>query len=239
MKNLIITIVGIGVVGGLAVVGYKMINNPDSGNLENSEKDASSEISVDKNTEDNNDNEDGNYFETVQDLMARGKSMKCTYTFDVEEGDGETSTGVIYMADKNARTEITVKNADGSTGKMYAIVDQEWTHNWIDGASEGIKMKLEASEMDEENEETVSDMTNEVEFECKSWKKDNSKFEIPTNVVFQDLSEMAAGFKDVDLAKENENAEAQANIMVCELCQNVPAELRAECLDGVVCDWSE
>jgi len=180
-------------------------------------------------------NGDGNYFETMQDLMARGKSMRCTYTQEVEGGG--TATGVVYMADKNARVEITIKEANSPSGKMYALMNQEWVYSWVDGSSQGVKMTLEASELSEKNEETVSNLSKEIEFECKSWKKDNSKFKVPTNIEFQDMSEMMEGFEDVDLEKELEDAEAQGNKMICEICKNAPDPI--DCLDGVVCDWSK
>lgn len=186
-------------------------------------------------SEENNKSGDGNYYETLKDLMDRGKSMKCTYTQEVEGGG--TATGVVYMADKNARIEITTNEGTGHAGKMYAIIDQKWTYNWVEGSSQGFKMTLEASEPGEKNEETISNMTKEIEFECKSWKKDNSKFKVQTNIEFQDMSEMMEGFEDVDLEKEIKDAEAQGNKMICEICKNAPDP--EDCLDGAVCDWSK
>ena len=177
---------------------------------------------------------DGNYFETMTDLMARGKSMKCTYTQDLNEADAEMATGVVYMADKNARVEITVKGVDHPDAKMYAIIDQNWHYSWVEGSSKGYKMTPEAAEMDAEMKKSVSDMSKEIDFKCKSWKKDNSKFEAPSNIVFEDLSEMMAGLEDMP---SQEEMEADANKMICELCQNAPDP--EECLDGVVCDWSK
>ena len=194
---------------------------------------------TEQNQENNKENEsgsgDGNYFETMQDLMARGKSMKCTYTQEVEGGG--TATGVVYMADKNARTEITIKEANSPFGKMYALVNQEWVYSWNDTSSEGYKIALEASEMGEKNKETVSNLSEEIDFECKSWKKDNSKFKVPTNIEFKDMSEMMEGFEDMDLGEELENAEIMGDEFLCEICKNAPDP--EDCLGGVVCDWSK
>ena len=73
---------------------------------------------------------------------------------------------------------------------------------------------------------------------CVSWKKDSSKFELPANVDFQDLSEMMDGLK-IPSEEDMEDLEANANKMICDLCKNAPASERAECLGDVVCDWSE
>ena len=204
----------------------EMSNNS---NFENSVKDTSSE------TSENNDNKDGNYYETMTDLMARGKSVKCTYTQEVEGGG--TAAGVVYMADKKARTEITVNEDSGRAGKMYAIIDHEWTYSWVEGSSKGYKMTLEASELDKKQKEDVSDLAKEIDFKCKSWKKDSSKFKVPSNVVFENLTEMIEDMGDFNIAEEVENAEAQANEFLCNHCKNAPTpELVAECLGDVVCD---
>ena len=226
MKNLIITIVGVGVVGGLAVAGYKMSSNPDSENPDNSVKDAPSEISVDKDVDKDKDNKDGNYFETMTDLMDRGKSMKCTYTQKVGE---EMANGIVYMADKNARIEITVS----SGGKMYAIMDHDWHYSWTEGSPKGYKMTLEAAELDNKMKEDVSNLSKDIDFSCKSWKKDSSKFKTPSNIEFEDMSEMMAGLEDMP---SQEEMEAEANKMICELCKNAPASEMEECLGDVVCD---
>ena len=226
MKNLIITIVGVGVVGGLAVAGYKMSSNPDSENPDNSVKDAPSEISVDKDVDKDKDNKDGNYYETMTNLMERGKSMKCTYTQKVDE---EIANGIVYMADKNARIEITVS----SGGKMYAIMDHDWHYSWTEGSSKGYKMTAEAAELDKKMKEKVSDLSKDIDFSCKPWKKDSSKFKTPSNIEFEDMSEMMAGLEDMP---SQEEMEAEANKMICELCKNAPASEMEECLDGVVCD---
>lgn len=182
-------------------------------------------------------NGDGNYFETMKDLMARGKSMKCTYTQKID--DGGTASGVIYMADKNARTEITVSEKAGHTAKMYAIINKDWVYSWTEGSSTGFKMTTEASELSEKQEETVTDLSKEIDFECKSWKKDSSKFKTPSNVKFDDMSEMIKNLGDVNFEEEAKNAEDEGNKFICELCKMVPAEEQAECLGDVVCDWSK
>ncbi|MEA2007227.1 MAG: hypothetical protein U9O20_03665 [Patescibacteria group bacterium] len=194
-------------------------------------KDAKTEQEQKNEKGDKNNSKDGNYFETMTDLLARGKSMKCTYTQEVE-GEG-TSDGIVYMADKNSLVEMTTNADTGRVGKMYALITDEWHYSWVEGSSSGFKMTVEAAEMDEKMKNSVSEMTNEIDFECKKWKKDNSKFEIPSNVNFQDMSEMMEGLE----IPSQEEMEADANKAICDACKNVPADLQAECLDGVVCDW--
>ena len=230
MKNLIIIVAGIAIIGGLAATGH-YLGSKNSVENEVKNPDTNQEIA----NKESAGNKDGNYFETLTDLMKRGKSMKCTYTQEVEGGG--TATGVVYMADKKARTEITTSEGTGHAGKMYALVDHEWTYSWAEGSSQGYKMTLKASEPGEKNEKTISDMSKKIKFECKSWKKDNSKFKVPTNIEFQDLSEMMEGFKDVDMEKEIKNAGAQANEFLCNHCKNAPTpELMKECLGDVVCE---
>lgn len=232
MKNLIVIIVGIIVVGGIAFAGYKMGSNPNSDNSENSVKDSNTESNTEQSQK--SDNEDGNYFETLTDLMARGKSMKCTYNQKVDSEN--TADGTIYMSGGNARTEIIANKGTANEAEMYAIINKDWVYSWTNGSSTGYKMTVEASELDKKNKEAVSDLAKEINFKCASWKKDSSKFKIPSNINFQDMSEMMEGLEDIDIAKEAKNAEAQAKEFICNHCKNAPPEEMEECLDGVVCD---
>ena len=220
----------------IATVGLSGCFGPFKKQEQDNQQASQTEDAETSSSDEQTENEDGNYFETMKDLMERGKSMRCTYTQKIDES-GEIATGVIYMADKSARTEITIKEGADSVGKMHAIVDQEWTYSWVEGSSKGFKMTLEASELSEKNEEAVSDMSKEIDFECKSWKKDNSKFKAPANIEFQDMSEIMGGLGDMDLEKELKDAEIAGNEMLCEMCKNAPTpELVAECLGDIVCD---
>jgi hypothetical protein len=197
---------------------------------------SNTESNTESNVKQDSGSGDGNYFETMTDLMARGKSIKCTYTQEVDE---ETASGVVYMADENALVEITIKTENSPTGKMYAIINKDYHYSWVDGSSTGYKMTVEAAKMDEKMKNSVSKMTDEINYKCVSWKKDSSKFKAPSNINFQDMSEMMEGLGDIDVMEEAEKAEAQANEMICEICKNVPESEQAECLGDVVCDWSK
>ena len=87
--------------------------------------------------------------------------------------------------------------------------------------------------MDEEMKGEMSDMSKEIDYKCKPWKKDNSKFKVPTNIKFKDMSEMMDGF---NIKEATEEAETMANEFICNHCKNFPAEEIEECLGGVVCD---
>ncbi|MCK5416452.1 hypothetical protein KAI92_03430 [Candidatus Parcubacteria bacterium] len=208
--------------------------NIDNKKTTEKSKTKESKKSINEDSKDN-DGKDGNYFETMEDLMKRGKTMKCTYTQEIE--DGPTASGIIYMSDGNARTEITMNEGTDRVGKMYAITDQDWVYSWTESSPKGFKMTKEASEMSKENKETISDMTDEIDFTCKSWKKDSSKFKAPTGIVFEDMSEMLEDFADMDLEKEIEDAEAMGHEFICNHCKNAPDP--EDCLGGIVCDWSK
>lgn len=195
-------------------------------NVEQNQKTVKDETSVE------NGDKSGNYFETMTDLLARGKTMKCTYHQEVEGGG--TADGIVYMADGNSLVEI-ITNDTADLGKIYALITNEWHYSWVDGAPGGFKMTVEAAEMDEKMKNSVSKMTDEIDFECKKWKKDNSKFKVPSNVNFQDMSGIMEGFDTGKAMDEIENIDT--NKIICDLCKNAPASEQAECLGDVVCDW--
>lgn len=229
MKSLIIKIaIGVLVVGGSTFAVYKINSNSDSKDLKSLIKNSQT------NTGEGDQKNNGSYFETMTDLMARGKSMKCTYTQKVDNEN--TADGVVYMADKKARVEIIANKGTDHEGKMYSITDHEWSYSWTEGSSKGFKMTLKASELDKKQRESVSDMAKEIDFKCSSWKKDNSKFKAPSNIEFEDMSAMMEDLGDINFAEEAAKAETQGNEFICNLCKNAPASEMEECLGGVVCD---
>lgn len=212
--------------------GEKKVNESKT----ESTSESKTESKIESKTEQDSDSGDGNYFETMTDLIARGKSMKCIYHQEID--DKSTADGVVYTADGNARVEIMMDEGTDREGKMYAIMNKDYHYSWVDGSSTGYKITAEAAELDEEMKDSVSKMTDKIDYKCKSWKKDNSKFKTPSNIVFEDLSEMMEGLGDVDMEEELKHIEENyGDEFICDFCKNAPASEQEECLDGVVCDW--
>lgn len=144
---------------------------------------------------------------SLKDLVGFGKAQKCTW--ETKEG----MSGVVYTDGNRSYSEmnnfpIPDFNGNGDEtqkGSMYAIADNEYLYTWSSVSKEGTKIKNEP--IDEDNQEDIADYENNdyedadinienrnaeenYDYQCSSWKIDSSKFELPTDIVFKDLSEM-------------------------------------------------
>ena len=124
---------------------------------------------------------------SLRDLMALGKSQKCT--FQVEQ-DGVASSGAVYVNGNKIRGdfETTVANKKES-GHM--ISDDSFIYIWTEGAKQGIKMEA-AKDNSGINSDVptneVLDMDADYEYNCSAWTAQTSMFTAPAGVTFTDLS---------------------------------------------------
>jgi hypothetical protein len=135
---------------------------------------------------------------TLKTLLGMGKSLNCTYEFTDSENK-LTTKGTTYVSGKNFATDIETTNpADTKkTLKNHMISDGEYLYTWGDDQKgTGMKVKMEAStETDSKTVKTdvagvQEDMEKEYDMKCSPWGVDQSKFTVPSNIKFTDLSEI-------------------------------------------------
>lgn len=182
---------------------------------------------------------------SMQDLMALGSSIKCTFSGTDE---GTEYSGVLYAAGKKARQDVEVI-ANGEKVETHVIVDDRWTYMWSSmNQHNGMKMYIdltdeELRELGEEANNAYSDQEKEYNFQCLPWIVDSSKFVLPSDVEFTDLSEMMEGLQGSMPGMDNESGPAGAsspnvdefdedalNEFMCQNCDQMPnpAECKAE-----------
>lgn len=130
---------------------------------------------------------------SLKSLFGVGKNVICT----VNDAENEGS-GIVYVAGNKIRGDFTSK-IDGKTIESHFIQDEEFSYLWSSEMEEGIKMKAdlgteETAVSDNKdaqvpNTETV-DLNKEVDYKCSNWSVDNSKFSLPANIKFSDLSNL-------------------------------------------------
>lgn len=136
-------------------------------------------------------------FGSMQDLLIHGKPLKCTYS-DVSDGEGEV-TGVVYIANNKRRTEFKVieKETDKKL-EMNSIFAGEWMYSWSDSTTEGMKMNIKEIKGDVQFEKysqgETDTMKKKIDYKCRPWIIDNSKFTVPLDVDFKDMTEIMGGF---------------------------------------------
>ncbi len=145
-----------------------------------------------KQNDDNKENEDegGLVFSSMQDVLVYNKPLKCSYG-DVSDNGAET-TGIIYVADDKRRTEYEIVNKEMDEKiENNSINIGEWMYSWNNISTEGIKMNLREMYGDEKFEKytkgEIDSMKQKINYECRIWIPDNSKFSIPAEIEFKDV----------------------------------------------------
>lgn len=124
---------------------------------------------------------------TMLDIFKSWKTATCTFKITNE---WTTFNGIMYIDWKKIRYTM---NWDIEWQKMEnnTVMKDGYTYTWSNMTKNGFKMKDDLSEDDNSwNEEIwemeAEEMNQKVEFECKKWV-DSSKFELPTDIIFQDM----------------------------------------------------
>jgi hypothetical protein len=153
----------------------------------------------------NETNQEENLKGSLFDIVKLGKNVKCT--FSAEDESGKTS-GTTYVSGGKARSDFSITNPDGEKLDSYTISDADWIYLWGSQSEQGTKMKV--SELPK-NEDTgkVTDpkayegFNNAFDYKCSPWIPDGSKFNVPTNIVFTDFTDMMKNIQaETDKLKE-------------------------------------
>jgi len=136
---------------------------------------------------------------SLRELIALGKNQKCVISTSTTSDDGtKTDTsGTIYISGKKMAQEVMVTSTDKEMPKidMRMVSDGEYIYTWNTQTKQQ-GMKFKATDPSDGNIEKGDNsnggvsMDDKLNVKCSNWLVDNSKFAIPTDVNFTDLSEM-------------------------------------------------
>lgn len=160
------------------------------------------------------------------EMLERGKPLHCTFSFKDEKETME-QTGEFYVDGQKKRFKMDataiVKGENPMTIKSAVVSDGEYTYSWNSlNEKAGFKMKMEeAVETDSTDEQKVQDLNQDIKFHCRSWKVDNSVFDLPSGITFTDMNEMI---------KNMTPPSASGNVDICALCNQIPdVSQKSEC----------
>lgn len=131
---------------------------------------------------------------SIANLLTSGKNVNCTMTYP----DGKGS-GIIYVSGKKMRGDFMVNVESLGEVKSSMIQDGEYAYLWSDADKKGTKFKVSGiptpSPIANSSNQSV-DLNQEVDLKCSSWGVDPSKFTVPSDVEFTDMSAMMEKVQD-------------------------------------------
>lgn len=138
---------------------------------------------------------------SIASLLTSGKNVNCTMSYP--DGKG---AGTIYVSGKKMRGDFTVNVETIGEVKSSMIQDGEYAYMWSDADKKGTKFKVSGiptpSPTANSSNQSV-DLNQEVDLKCSSWGVDPSKFTVPSDVEFTDMSAMMEKVQDQSGAIQN------------------------------------
>lgn len=166
--------------------------------------------------------------QTFGALVARGESVECTFEHD----DGiNMSNGVAYMTDgaERIRGDFTVIH-NGETMEGHMIRKDGYNYVWGSFYPQGVKMRVTEENRNEfvsGNDDGEATIDENTEFECTSWRVDDSKFDLPAGIEFIDV--MAQMQQNMEASMETQGLD-------CSVCDQAPeGAARTQCLQALGC----
>lgn len=127
---------------------------------------------------------------TIQSLISAGKNVVCEINMPEQKSSGTT-----YVVGNKVRGDFTV-NLDESGKPMmsHMISDGEYMYMWTDGVDQGTKFKIDAVSANPSalpsSAPKTANLNQEVDLNCSDWAVDNTKFNVPANIKFTDMSQL-------------------------------------------------
>lgn len=122
---------------------------------------------------------------SLRSLIAAGKNVNC----EINYPDGNTK-GTTYVSGNKIRGDFTVKGPDNKEISSHMINDGTYAYIWTDLSKTGTKMKIDPVKpsVTPSAQTQSADLDREVDLKCSPWSIDNSKFSIPSDIQFSDLT---------------------------------------------------
>lgn len=144
---------------------------------------------------------------TLDEIRGWGEDLECTIKVSTDEAL-DSVEGTYFVSDGNIRGDFLTSSPD-LKGQILSslIIKDSMMYTWseIEGELYGMKIDLSLVDDSMETNETVS-LNDSVKYSCKNWERvDQTVFNPPSDVLFQDLSNlMRSGMEYGTLYEEGE-----------------------------------
>lgn len=121
---------------------------------------------------------------SIKSLLASGKNVSCNISMPDQQGSGK-----VFVSGTKVRGDFTMQ-VDGKELSSHMVSDGAYIYVWTDTSNQGTKFKTDTKAPTASNQPQTTDLDKEVDLNCSNWSLDNSKFTVPGNIQFSDLSQM-------------------------------------------------
>jgi hypothetical protein len=130
-------------------------------------------------------------------LLGMGQSLECTYEYN---DGGNVSSGTMYMTNggESIRGDFNFTQSGAGAMQMHMIRDGGYNYMWGSQLPQGMKMMVTdetKGQLFTGSDDPAATAINNTQYSCVPWREDASKFAVPTNVQFTDMTEMMESVK--------------------------------------------
>ena len=170
---------------------------------------------------------------SIADIVANGGSLSCT----IAHAGKDQAQGTIYVSSGKTRGDFTAQGAKGPI-ESHMFSDGTTMYVWSSARPQGIKMAIPAGGKPPAGPpgNSQAQLYNEtVDYSCAPWTVDATKFALPQNVSFMDMSAMMGAAK-AQGAAQAQGKPAGMPAMNCSLCDQAPkGQARDQCRAAMHC----
>lgn len=170
---------------------------------------------------------------TIAGIVAHGGSLTCT----IAHAGKEQTQGTIYVGGGKVRGDFTAQGSKGPI-ESHMLSDGTTMYVWSSARPQGIKMAMPAGgkpPVGPPGNSQAQLYNDTVDYSCSPWSVDATKFVLPQNVSFMDVSAM------MGVVKAQGGAGAQVKpagmpAVNCSLCDKAPqGAARDQCRAALHC----
>lgn len=132
---------------------------------------------------------------SFRQLMGLGQNLSCDFSFVSEDTNGAVA-GTVYVAGDLVRADFDMMQA-GVTYESHMIQDGQMSYMWTMSPQGTFAFKSDVSEASSDapsyagaNGNRGVDLSQEVDYDCRSWNVDNALFVPPADIEFTDPQAM-------------------------------------------------
>ncbi|HEY5600776.1 MAG TPA: hypothetical protein VIK81_01670 [Patescibacteria group bacterium] len=167
----------VGIIVAVLVGGYFVMNKKSSETSPTTGTTSTSQDSQDS----------GSTKGSLKSLLGSNKNQTCSISYP--DGSGE---GTVYVSGNKMRGDFTM-TAEGKSYDGHMISDGDYFYSWSSQMPQGMKMKMDdVPDSSDQSSQGSVDLDSQVDLNCSSWRVDNSKFEVPSDVTFTEFNLPAA-----------------------------------------------
>lgn len=167
---------------------------------------------------------------SLQELVASGKSQTCTYSYS-DESVGKME-GTVYVSGGKMRGDYSIEGAEGKAMNGSMIYDGKYMYTWSSAMPQGMKIAvsddMKQATSSSTNQQSI-DMQKKMNYSCKSWTADTSKFTPPSDVTFREFA-----IPSLSPGQSAPGGEQTTNN--CGACNSLPNEAKEACLTAMKCN---